>query len=344
MISRAFGDERITLKHGAGGSAMRALIGATFIEGAWTPPDGGIGLAAMDDGAALPLGDGRFLILTTDSHVVSPLFFPGGDIGRLAVCGTVNDLAMMGATEVMGLTCGVIVEEGFERALLMRVQESMRAASAESSAHVVTGDTKVMGKGQLDGLIINTAGAAITRRVVRDNGLKPGDRIIVTGTIGDHGFTVLAARNGLEIDGELKSDVAPLNGLIRAALNAGNVTALKDPTRGGLSSAIHEMAAKSGVGITLNEQAVPIRREVRAAAELLGIDPLLVANEGKAVLGVAAADVAKVLVALREHPLGREADVIGVCGAEHPGRIVLDTGFGKRLLTEPDGDPMPRIC
>jgi hydrogenase expression/formation protein HypE len=340
---KSFGDDRITLKHGSGGAAMRALIGATFVDGAWDPP-GGVGLSAMDDGAALPLGDGRFLVLTTDSHVVSPLFFPGGDIGRLAVCGTVNDLAMMGATEVLGLTCAVVVEEGFERALLRRVQESMRTASAEASAHVVTGDTKVMGKGQLDGLVINTAGAAITRRVVRDNGLRPGDRIVVTGNIGDHGFSVLAARNGLEIDGELKSDVAPLNVLVRAALSAGEVTALKDPTRGGLSSALHEMAGKSGVGVILTEQAVPIRREVRAASDLLGIDPLLVANEGKAVLGVAADAVDAVLAALRAHPLGRDAAVVGRCTEDNPGRVVLDTGFGKRLLAEPEGDPMPRIC
>jgi hydrogenase expression/formation protein HypE len=180
--------------------------------------------------------------------------------------------------------------------------------------------------------------------VVRDSGLRPGDRIVVTGTIGDHGFSVLAARNRLEIDGELTSDVAPLNGLVRAALAAGEVTALKDPTRGGLSSALHEMAAKSGVGVILAEQAVPIRRGVRAASDLLGIDPLLVANEGKAVLGVSENAVDAVLAALRSHPLGREAAVVGRCTGDNPGRVVLDTGFGKRLLVEPEGDPMPRIC
>jgi hydrogenase expression/formation protein HypE len=322
---------------------MRALIEEIFARGAEDPP-GGVGLQAMDDGAALPLGDGRFLVLTTDSHVVSPLFFPGGDIGRLAICGTVNDLSMMGATDVLGLTCAVVVEEGFARATLERVQASMRGACLESGARVVTGDTKVMGKGQVDGLVLNTAGVAITSRLVRDNGLRPGDRIVVTGTIGDHGFAVLAARNGIETAGELRSDVAPLNGLVRAALAGGGITAMKDPTRGGLSSALHEMAHKSGVGVVLDEPAVPMRPAVRAAAELLGIDPLQVANEGKAVLGVAPDAVERVLAALRAHPLGREAAVVGRCVLEERGRVILDTGFGRRLLAEPEGDPLPRIC
>jgi hydrogenase expression/formation protein HypE len=343
MRTRAYSEERITLKHGAGGPAMRALIERLFVNGAEDPP-GGVGLASMDDGAALPIGDGRFLVLTTDSHVVAPIFFPGGDIGRLAVCGTVNDLAMMGATEVLGLTCAVVIEEGFPSVELERVQRSMREACAEADARVVTGDTKVMGKGQLDGLLINTAGVGITRRVVRDSGLREGDRIIVTGTIGDHGFAVLAARNGLELEGELRSDVAPLNGLMRAVFAAGGVTALKDPTRGGLSSALHEMAEKSGVGIVLEEPLVPLRPEVRAAAELLGIDPLQVANEGKAVLGVRPVAAGSVLAELRAHPLGRQAAIVGTCVRENPGRVVLDTGFGKRLLSEPEGDPLPRIC
>jgi hydrogenase expression/formation protein HypE len=201
-----------------------------------------------------------------------------------------------------------------------------------------------MGKGQLDKLMLNTAGVGVTSRVVRDGGLREGDRIIVSGTIGDHGFSVLAARNGLSLENELCSDVAPLNGLVRAALAAGEVTAMKDPTRGGLSSALHEMAAKSGVGVLLDERAVPVRPEVAAAAELLGIDPLQVANEGKAVFGVRADDAERVLAALRAHPHGRDAAMVGICTAQSPGRIVLDTGLGRRLLAEPEGDPMPRIC
>jgi hydrogenase expression/formation protein HypE len=336
--------ERIQLKHGAGGRAMRGLIEQLVVAGMQDPP-GVLGLQAMDDGAAIPVGNG-YLVLTTDSHVVSPLFFPGGDIGRLAVCGTVNDLAMMGATEVLGLTCSVVVEEGFARSDLERVQSSIALACREAGAHVVTGDTKVLGKGQLDGLILNTAGVALTDRIVRDCGLAAGDRIIVTGTLGDHGFAVLAASNSLALESELRSDVAPLNALVRGALrgDAGAITAMKDPTRGGLSSALHEMAAKSGVGVVIEEARVPMRPEVRAAAELLGIDPLHVANEGKAVLGVRADAAERVLQAIREHPLGRHAAVIGTCVADHPGRIVLDTGFGRRLLAEIEGEPLPRIC
>jgi len=343
MRTRAFTEEFVTIKHGAGGPAMRVLIDQIFAAGLQDPP-GAVGLSAMDDGAALPLGDGRWIVITTDSHVVSPLFFPGGDIGRLAVCGTVNDLAMMGATEPMGLTCAVVVEEGFPRVDLVRVHGSMRDACLEAGTTIVTGDTKVMGKGQLDKLMLNTAGVAVTSRLVRDCGLKLGDKIIVSGTIGDHGFSVLVARNGLTLDGELRSDVAPLNGLVRAAMAAGEITAMKDPTRGGLSSALHEMADKSNVGVLLDERAIPMRSEVAAASELLGIDPLQVANEGKVVMGVKAEDADRVLAALKAHPLGRDAAIVGTCVATNPGRIVLDTGFGKRLLAEPEGDPMPRIC
>ena len=337
-------DDRITLRHGAGGRAMRALIEEVFLEGAEDVP-GGIGLRAMDDGAALPMGEG-WLVLTTDSHVVHPRFFPGGDIGRLAIAGTVNDLAMMGATDGAALTCGIIVEDGLPRGELERLHKSMRDCLREAGARLVTGDTKVMGHGEIDGLVINTAGVAWTRRLVRDCGLRAGDRIIVTGTVGDHGLAVLAARNSLSIEGALRSDVAPINGLVRLALAAAGdaVVAMKDPTRGGVASALHEMAAKSGVGVLLEERAVPLTDEVRAAAELLGIDPLHVANEGKALIGVAPEAVERVLMALREHPLGRAAAVIGTAIAEHQGRVVLDTGLGRRLLAEPEGEPLPRIC
>lgn len=340
-------DERITLKYGAGGRAMRALIEGVFLAGAAEPVDGdvAIGLAAMDDGAAIRVGD-RWLVVTTDSHVIHPVFFPGGDIGRLSISGTVNDLAMMGATEVLALTCGVILEEGFALEDLRRIQASLAATCREAGATVVTGDTKVMGRGELDGIVLNTTGLALTDRVVPDSGLRPGDRLLVTGTVGDHGLAVMAARHGLGLGGGLRSDVAPINGLIRRALAAGgaDLVAMKDPTRGGLASALHEMAAKSGVGILLDESAVPVTPEVRAAAELLGIEPLHVANEGKAVIGVRAEAAGRVLAALREHPLGRDAAVVGTCLAEPPGSVLLDTGFGRRLLAEPEGEPLPRIC
>jgi hydrogenase expression/formation protein HypE len=334
--------ERVALKHGAGGRAMRMLIESVFVDGLAAQVDG-VGLAAMDDGAALRVGD-QWLIVTTDSHVVQPRFFPGGDVGRLSICGTVNDLAMMGATEPLGLTCAVVLEEGFPFADLERIRDSMKAACAEAGASVVTGDTKVMPKGDVDGIVLNTTGVALTRTLVRDCELRPGDRIILTGTIGDHGMAVMAARQKLELQGNLMSDVAPINGVVRLALRAGGVAALKDPTRGGVASTLHELAAKSGVGIVLDESAVPVRKEVRAAAELLGIDPLHVANEGKAVIGVRPEFADAVLAAVREHPLGRNAAIVGTCLADWKGKVILDTGFGKRLVAEIEGEPMPRIC
>jgi len=278
--------------------------------------------------------------------VVHPIFFPGGDIGRLAVAGTVNDLAMMGATEVTALTCSMIVEEGFARADIERVYASIQAACTEAHAPIVTGDTKVMGRGEIDGLVLNTAGVAFCDRVVSDAGLAPGDVIIVTGTVGDHGMAIMAVRHALALEGDLRSDVAPINGLVRAALAAGGdgVVAMKDPTRGGLSSALHEMAHKSRVGILIDELQVPVRTEVRGASDLLGIDPFVVANEGKAVIGVRGAAANAVLEAIRAHPLGRDAAIIGRCIEQHPGAVILDTGFGRRMLAEPEGELLPRIC
>ena len=337
-----FDDELVQLKHGAGGRAMRALIESVFL-------DAGDGesaeLLAMDDGAAIPFGD-RWLVVTTDAHVVQPIFFPGGDIGRLSVSGVVNDLAMMGACDVLALTASVIVEEGFSVELLRRVQASVREACREADAKILTGDTKVMGRGEVDGLILSTSGLGVTDRVVRDSGLRAGDAVVITGTIADHGLAVLSARHKLGLEGALRSDVAPLNGLVRMALKAGGagVHAMKDPTRGGVTSALSEMAEKARVGVVLDEAALPMSDAARAAAELLGIDPLGVANEGKALLGVAPEALDAVLAALRAHPLGARAACIGRVTAEHEGTLLLDTGFGRRRLFERDGEPMPRIC
>jgi hydrogenase expression/formation protein HypE len=338
-------DAIISLRHGAGGRAMRRLITETLAAGFPPPLVEGIGLAAMDDGAALRIGD-RWLVVTTDSHVVHPVFFPGGDIGRLAVAGTVNDLAMMGATTPLGLTCAVILEEGFRKSDLERIQRSMQETCREAGVTIVTGDTKVMGRGELDGIVINTTGVALADAVIPDAGLRPEDRIILTGSIGDHGMALMVKRHGLEIDAELRSDVAPINGLIAAALAVapGAVTALKDPTRGGVSSALHEMAEKSGVGIVIHEPRVPISRTVRAAAEMLGLDPFQIANEGKAILGVRPDAAERVLAALKAHPQGGMAELVGECIADHVGRVILDTGIGRRLLVESEGELLPRIC
>ena len=345
MRNNRFVDERISIKYGAGGGAMRALIEQVFAPGFGTVV-GGIGLPEMDDGAAIPIGDGRFIVITTDAHVVTPIFFPGGDLGRLAVCGTVNDLAMMGATEPLALTLAVILEDGFPRAELERIWASIRVACDEAGTTIVTGDTKLMRRGELDRIAITTTGVALTSRVVPDRGLSPGDRIIVTGTVGDHGLAILATRAELGLDTSLASDTAPINGLVRRALAAGGagVVAMKDPTRGGLASALHEMADKSGVAIVLDERAVPVRDEARAVSELLGIDPLLVANEGKAVIGVRREVADAVLDALRGHPLGRAAAIVGDCIAERPGNVIVETGFGRRLLVEAEGELQPRIC
>jgi hydrogenase expression/formation protein HypE len=336
---------RVTLKQGGGGRAMRSLIEKLFIREFAAMPFNGVGLAAMDDGAAIPIGD-EWLIVTTDSHVIHPLFFPGGDIGRISISGTVNDLTMMGATKILGITCGVILEEGFPLDQLEAIQRSLVDTCVEAGTVVITGDTKVMGRGEIDGIVINTTGIGLAPRVVRDNSLRVGDKLVITGTIGDHGLAVMAARHGLDLEGDLRSDVAPINGLITHALFeiGDGIVAMKDPTRGGLSSSLHEMAQKSNVGVLLNEQAVPVTDAVRSAGEILGIDPLHVANEGKAVIGVRAEDALRLVAALREHPLGRDAAIIGTCIADRPGSVILDTGFGRRLLAEPDGEPLPRIC
>ena len=332
--------ERVELAHGAGGRAMRSLIESVFLAGVTDRE-----ALAMGDGAAIPFGD-RWLVVTTDAHVVSPVFFPGGDIGRLAVSGVVNDLAMMGACDVLGLTSSVVVEEGFAIASLRLIHASMQAACREAGTRIVTGDTKVMRRGELDGVVLSTSGIGVTDRVVRDSGLELGDAIIVTGTIGDHGLAVLSARNALGLEGDLRSDVAPLNGLVRAALAAGGAAlhAMKDPTRGGVTSALAEMAEKAGVAIVLDEAALPMSAPARAAAELLGIDPLTVANEGKALLGVHPSALDRVLAALRAHPLGESAACIGRVAEGEKGSLLLDTGFGTRRLFERDGDPLPRIC
>ena len=338
----------VAMKHGAGGRAMRRLIQDTLLRGLADLPVDGIGVGAMDDGAAIRIASDQWLVITTDSHVVHPIFFPGGDIGRLAIAGTVNDLAMMGAPDPLGLTCALILEEGFPLVELERIQESLVATCREAGAPVVTGDTKVMGKGEVDRIVINTAGVALTSRVIPDSGLMPGDTIIVTGTIADHGVALMAVRNNLELDGDLSSDVQPINRLIRSAIDAvpSAVVALKDPTRGGVSSALHEMADKGRVGIVIHEAAIPISPSVRAAAEMLGLDPLHIANEGKAIVGVRGGPevVANVLEAIRQHPAGRNAAIIGECIAEHAGRVILDTGLGRRLVAEPEGEPLPRIC
>jgi hydrogenase expression/formation protein HypE len=330
---------KVNMMHGAGGEVMGELL--KVLTKFTHNNAGGIGLESLDDGAVFPVGDQQ-IVFTTDNHVIHPIFFPGGDIGRIAVSGTINDLAMMGGRPI-ALSCGMVIEEGFEVSDLEKIVASMDAALGEVGASVVTGDTKVLEKGALDGIVINTAGIGVANRVVRDNGLKPGDVIIVSGTIGDHGLAILSHREGFDLGEQILSDAAPLWGMVERALAAGDIHAMKDPTRGGFANAINEMARKSGVHVEIDEEALPIRKSVRSAAAMLGIDPLEVANEGKVVMGVAPGDVDAVLAALKSHHYGRDAAVIG--RVTEGSSVVMKTSIGgERFIEPPVGDPVPRVC
>jgi len=330
---------KVSMMHGAGGEVMGELLKIlTKIE---NNNAGGIGLEALDDGAVIQFC-GENLVFTTDSHVVRPIFFPGGDIGRIAVAGTINDLAMMGGRPI-ALSCGMIIEEGFDVSDLARIVASMDETLGEAGAKLVTGDTKVMEKGALDGITINTAGIGVAKTVIRDNGLQPGDVVIVSGTLGDHGIAIMAHREGFDLGSQIRSDVAPLWGLMERALSAGSIHAAKDPTRGGFASAINEMARKSGVCVRIKEEQLPVKKSVRSAAGMLGIDPLEVANEGKVVMGVSAAEADNILSALRSHKYGRDAAIVGsVVKGSH---VIMETAIGgERFIEPPMGDPVPRVC
>jgi len=337
-------DEKITLSHGSGGKSTHNLI-----EGVFAPAFSNPLLDTMDDAATFSVsGTGQRLAFTTDTYVVSPLFFPGGDIGKLAVHGTVNDLAMVGA-EPLYLSAGFILEEGFPIADLRRIVASMAAAAAEAGVSIVTGDTKVVQRGKADGVFINTAGVGLVRADLRlgQTQLQPGDRVLLSGPVGDHGIAIMLAREALEIETDIQSDTAPLHLLVTALLTAAGagVHCLKDPTRGGVATALNEMALGSEVSIALDEQAIPVHPEVRGACEILGLDPLTIANEGK-LLAIVAPEVAEAaLTAMRNHPLGRNAAIIGTVQAEPPGMVFLRTDIGGlRVLDMLVGDPLPRIC
>ncbi len=335
--------EHVVGLHGAGGEVMGELIRELVLPRFRVRAAGPVGLDALDDGAVLTPPPGE-LVITTDSHVVKPLFFPGGDIGRLAACGAVNDLAVMGARPWV-CTLALVLEEGFPLRDLRTIVNSCAEVLSELGVALVAGDTKVMGRGEVDGLVINTTGLGVAARVVTDSGLRSGDRIVVTGPVGDHGMALMAARAELKLEGGLASDVAPVWSLVARALAVGGITAMKDPTRGGLAAALNEMARKAGVGIEIEGAAVPVRSDVRGLAELLGIDPWQVACEGRVVLGVHPDTVQGVVEALRADPQGLDAVVIGVVTDAYAGRVIVDTGVGgRRFLDMPLGDPVPRIC
>lgn len=333
--------ESVLLGHGSGGKLSARLIEETILPALANPA-----LAALDDQAIVPVGSQR-VAFTTDSYVVTPLFFPGGDIGELAVNGTVNDLAVGGATPLY-LSLAFILEEGLALEELRRVLESVRRASERAGVVVVTGDTKVVGRGSGDKVFINTAGIGLPRPGVSlaSRHVRAGDAILLSGTVGDHGVAILSTREGIAFEGSIASDTAPLHGLVGAVLDAfPGVHAMRDPTRGGLAATLVEIATRQRLGIEVDETAVPVRDGVRGACEILGLDPLLVANEGKLVAFVPEEGAARALAAMRDHPLGRDAAQIGRVTGEHPGRVVLRTPIGgRRVLDLPFAEPLPRIC
>ncbi len=334
--------ERILMGHGSGGRLTSKLIEEVILPAFRNPI-----LETLDDCALLETSGGERLAFTTDSYVVSPIFFPGGDIGSLAVHGTVNDLAMGGAVP-MALSLSLILEEGFSITDLRRVVESARGAAARVGVRIVTGDTKVVGHGSGDQIFINTSGVGSLARGVHlaSSRIEAGDHILVSGTVGDHGIAIMAQRQQLELEGELVSDTAPLHDLAQAILAAcPDVHAMRDPTRGGLAATLVEIASRRGLGIEATETALPIRDAVRGACELLGLDPLLVANEGKLVAFVPEAGVDAALAAMQAHPLGRLAACIGRVTVDHPGMVVLRTPVGgSRILDLPFAELLPRIC
>jgi len=333
--------EQIVLGHGSGGKLSRDLIAKLFL-----PPFDNPILRAGDDAGIVNTNAPR-LAISTDSHVVAPLFFPGGDIGKLAVCGTVNDLAMMGATPRY-LTVGFILEEGLELSVLERVVASMRAAANEARVQIIAGDTKVVQRGKADGLYINTAGVGEIARDINLSGANAqvGDVVILSGTLGDHGIAVLSARGDLDFEADVMSDVAPLNQLVAAMLNtSARIRVLRDPTRGGVATTLNEIAQQSNVGVVLNEDALPIRPAVAAACEMLGFDPLYVANEGKLIAIVARDDAEKILRVLRASRYGENATIIGSIVAEPRARVLMQTSLGStRVVDVLMGELLPRIC
>ena len=351
-------NEKITMLHGAGGTVMHNLVKNYIVK-----YFGGLGnaaevpLEAMDDAAVI--GD---VVFKSDSHAVKPIFFPGGDIGRLAISGTVNDISAMGA-QPYALACGFILEEGLPLADLERILVSMRETCIEAGVGIVTGDTKVVEKGSLGGLVMNVSGIgkrtpaldsnltvarqyrSVAARWTLDSNLAAGDKIILTGTIGDHGLAVLSAQQGLTFGSEIKSDVRPLNRMTQRLLGEiGGVVAIKDPTRGGLADATNEWAEKSKVGLLIYEDKVPIRQDVQTACEMLGLDPLEVGNEGKYIIGVVAQKAQEALEFLKQTDEGKNAQIIGEATTQFKGVAMQTLVGGKRIIARPIGDPVPRIC
>lgn len=333
--------ETVQMAHGAGGRLSQELTARIFM-----PHLRNAFLDQLDDQAKFDVVQGR-MAFSTDTYVVSPLFFPGGNIGELAVNGTVNDLAVGGAVPLY-LGAGFILEEGLPLAELEAIVKSMADAARRAGVMIVAGDTKVVQKGQCDRIFINTSGVGFIREGIdlSCRNLRPGDAVVVSGTVGDHGMAVMTTREGLSFQSRISSDTAALNGMIHAVLDlVPGVHAMRDPTRGGVAATLNELASSSSVGIELDESSIPVHEEVRGAAELLGIDPLTVANEGKVLIVLPESDAETALSVIRAHEHGREASIIGRVVADHPGMVLMKTPFGSRRIVEmPLGEQLPRIC
>ena len=350
--------DAITMLHGAGGTVMHNLVKNYVVKYFGGLGNAEVPLEALDDAAVV--GD---VVFKSDSHAVKPIFYPGGDIGRLAISGTVNDIAVLGA-EPYALACGLVLEEGLAISDLERILASMRQTCIEASVGIVTGDTKVVEKGSLGGCLMNVSGIGrrtpaleknlkvvkqyrsdFSARWTLDSNLSVGDKVILSGTIGDHGLAVLSAQQGLTFGSEIKSDVKPLNRMIQHMLSeVGGVVAMKDPTRGGLADALNEFSEKSEKGILIHEDKVPVRKDVRAACEMLGLDPFEVGNEGKIIIGAVPAKAEQVLKFLKATEEGKDAEIIGEVTKEFAGVAMQTAVGGKRIIARPVGDPVPRIC
>lgn len=331
-------DEIITLDYGSGGKKTSRLIESMILPALDNPALGELGDGAVLEGA-------EKLVFSTDSFVVDPIFFPGGDIGKLSVCGTVNDIAMCGGVPKF-LSCSFLLEEGFPVKELEKVIASISAACKKAGVQIVTGDTKVVEKGRGDKIYINTAGIGVLKYPgLSPKAIREGDKVLVSGTVGDHGTAVMLARNGM-MQGEIRSDCAPLNALAEAVLSCGTrVRVLRDPTRGGVATTLNEFVEGSGLGIEIGEEKIPVRPQVQAACDMLGLDPLYCANEGKLLCIVAPEDAEKALSAMKRLPEGENAAVIGSVSARYPGKLVMNTAFGgSRILQKLTGAQLPRIC
>lgn len=335
---------KIGMSHGAGGEMMQSLISDIILRNIKNKKiNGGVGLDELDDGATIPLGEYE-IVISTDSHTIDPIFFPGGDIGRISMAGTVNDVSVMGA-KPLAIANAMVISEGFPGEDLEKIIKSMDEVSREADVAILTGDTKVMENDKLDKIIITTTGIGIAKKedIKRDSGLQVGDQIILSGSVGDHGISLMSYREGFGFETDLQSDVAPIWGMVEVALDIGGINAMKDPTRGGIANTLNELASKSGVGMLIYEDKIPLKKEVVAVSEMLGIDPYEVANEGKVIMGVEKQKASEILEAIKNTKYGKEAEIIGEVTQDT--HVIMETMLGgRRILESPIADPVPRVC